>query len=315
MNFNNAFNQVLNNGKNHIMIAIKLRAIIIFIIFTIPIMAMAQDTELNAHPAMWLVEKGNSKTYMLGSIHLLSPEVNWYGGLIEDVMDDTDEVVFEVNMTPGKEREAGMISRSHDMLPEGDSLGNYLSEEEYALAGTQATALGIPPAALDRLQPWLVSISLSISAIQKEGWDQNSGVDKHIKTLADARGIKISELETLDAQLATLWDHPLDIQSQMLKDTLKELGDITNITMNMVAAWSGGDESEMEEVFLIPMMEQKDLFQSLVLDRNNNWVPVIEELISKEQNTLIVAGAAHFVGEKGVVSLLREKGYDVIKVQ
>ena len=71
----------------------------------------------------------------------------------------------------------------------------------------------------------------------------------------------------------------------------------------------------MEEVFLITMMEQKDLFQSLVLDRNNNWIPVIEGLISKEKNTLIVAGAAHFVGENGVVSLLREKGYDVKKVQ
>ena len=101
----------------------------------------------------------------------------------------------------------------------------------------------------------------------------------------------------------------------MLVDTLEELKDISNITKDMVGAWASGDAEKMTEVFLTPMMEQEDLFKSLVLDRNNKWIPVIEGLIAKEQTTFIVAGAAHFIGVDGVVNLLKEKGYDVKKVQ
>ena len=44
------------------------------------------------------------------------------------------------------------------------------------------------------------------------------------------------------------------------------------------------------------MMAQEDIFEALVVNRNKNWIPVIEGLISKGQTTLIVAGAAHFIG-------------------
>ncbi|MBT5187453.1 MAG: TraB/GumN family protein [Kordiimonadaceae bacterium] len=297
------------------MIATKLRALFVLVVIAFPLSGIAQETALNAHPAVWLIEKGDSKTYMLGSVHLLSPEVKWYGGIIEKAMDTAEEVVFEVNMTPEKQREAGMVSGAQGIFSDGDSLRNYLSLEEYALLGTRATELGIPATAFESFKPWLVSISLSVTAVQKEGWDQESGVDKYIKTIADQRGVKISELETLEAQLATIWDHPLETQTKMLVDTLEELKDISNITKDMVGAWASGDAEKMTEVFLTPMMEQEDLFKSLVLDRNNKWIPVIEGLIAKEQTTFIVAGAAHFIGVDGVVNLLKEKGYDVKKVQ
>ncbi len=311
------YHHISNRISNRISkrISKKINFIFLVLILVLPISALAQEEKLNAYPALWLVEKENSKTYFLGSVHLLPPTAKWYGGVVKNAFMDTDEVVFEVNMTAEKQREAGIISRDHGLLGADDNLHNYLNDKDYALLGEHARGLGIPPVALERFKPWLVSITLSISAVLKEGWDQNSGVDKYIQTLAAARGLKISELETIDVQMASLWDHSLEIQTQMLIDTLKEISDISNLTLAMVNSWANGDTDKMEEVFLKPMMAQEEIFDALVRKRNNEWIPVIEGLIAKKQTTFIVAGTAHFIGDEGVINLLKAKGYNVKRIQ
>ena len=52
-------------------------------------------------------------------------------------------------------------------------------------------------------------------------------------------------------------------------------------------------------------------FEDVFLNnRNQSWIPVIEDLI-KKQPTFIAVGAAHLGGNKGVISLLKSKGYIV----
>jgi len=49
-------------------------------------------------------------------------------------------------------------------------------------------------------------------------------------------------------------------------------------------------------------------------DRNKNWIPIIKEkMIGKK--AFIAFGAAHLIGEKGVIQLLRNEGYKVKPVR
>lgn len=288
---------------------------LLLVMFIIPLDSFAQADGLNAHPALWKVQQGTSLIYFLGSVHLLPDEIKWYGDSINEIMETADEVVFEVDMTPEEEARAQRITLANGLLAGDDLLSNYLTEEEYSYLLEQAVIAGIPPAAIANFQPWFASIALSVSAIIREGWNPNSGVDKHIQKIARINKIKISALETLEEQLATLYDHPLDVQAVMLKDTLGQLRDIRKITLEMVGSWTSGDIDKMKTTFIDPMKEQPELFAKLVVKRNNNWLPVIEELIAKDQTTFVVAGAAHFIGDEGVINLLIEKGYDVVRVQ
>jgi uncharacterized protein YbaP (TraB family) len=52
----------------------------------------------------------------------------------------------------------------------------------------------------------------------------------------------------------------------------------------------------------------------LLNKRNANWIPVIEKA-ARAKTTFFAFGAAHLAGPKGVVNLLREKGYAVKSVQ
>jgi uncharacterized protein YbaP (TraB family) len=53
------------------------------------------------------------------------------------------------------------------------------------------------------------------------------------------------------------------------------------------------------------MSDYEDL---LLVKRNKNWIGLIER-ISKEQPTFFGVGAAHLIGDEGVVNLLRRNGY------
>ncbi len=52
------------------------------------------------------------------------------------------------------------------------------------------------------------------------------------------------------------------------------------------------------------------MLESILYNRNRNWIPKIETQITKEI-TFIAVGAAHLGGDKGVLNLLRKKGYFV----
>jgi uncharacterized protein YbaP (TraB family) len=284
------------------------------IIFAVSIPVQAQE-ELNANPAIWRLDHNSASLYLLGSVHLLPDNINWYGGTIEQIVNDADEVVFEVHLTPEKEARSTQIVLANGIFQNGDTLSNYLEEEEYNTLMSLAQTYGFPGSAISTLKPWYASVVLSVNAIIKQGWNPNSGVDKSIEKIAATQGKLISELETVEFQMSTLYDHPLEVQAEMLKDTLVQLQDINAVTLEMVDAWASGDAERMNVAFLEPMKLQEEIYNKLVLQRNRNWIPVIENLINKDQVTLVVAGVAHFIGDDGIIGMLEEKGYKVTRMQ
>jgi uncharacterized protein YbaP (TraB family) len=49
-------------------------------------------------------------------------------------------------------------------------------------------------------------------------------------------------------------------------------------------------------------------------DRNRRWLPQIEALLAGDEDTLVIVGALHLVGDIGLVELLRARGYSVERV-
>ena len=47
---------------------------------------------------------------------------------------------------------------------------------------------------------------------------------------------------------------------------------------------------------------------NLLINRNRNWVPIIENAI-QQQPVFFAVGAGHFGGKDGIIELLRKRGY------
>ena len=294
---------------------LKVSSMALILFFIISYSEPIEADGLDAHPAIWKLDNGNAQVYLIGSIHLLPPELKWYGGKIKKMLDIAEEVVFEVNMTSERQAQARAITIQNGMLRNGDKLSNYITENEYVFLQKVIPKLGISLKVITNFQPWFASIALSVGAIINEGWDPEAGVDRYIQKIATQRRLKISDLETIEVQMEALYNHPLDVQANMLKDTINELKDIRKLTLEMIDVWASGNESRLVDTFLEPMQEQAELYAKIITNRNKSWIPLLEDFAKKNQVTIIVVGTAHLIGDGGVVELLRQKGYDIKREQ
>jgi hypothetical protein len=52
----------------------------------------------------------------------------------------------------------------------------------------------------------------------------------------------------------------------------------------------------------------------LVVNRNLNWLPQIENFLSQPTTTIVIAGAGHFIGTNSLVRMLVARGYEVVQL-
>jgi len=79
----------------------------------------------------------------------------------------------------------------------------------------------------------------------------------------------------------------------------------------LLANWRKGDPSYSEMV-LKDMREQwPRVYESLITNRHDVWMPKIEEFIASETVYFVIAGFLHMHGPDGLLRLLENSGYSV----
>jgi uncharacterized protein YbaP (TraB family) len=77
-------------------------------------------------------------------------------------------------------------------------------------------------------------------------------------------------------------------------------------------AWRAGDTENLFISGIKPMMEDyPKVYRSLLVERNNNWLPKIERLIQQPEEKFILVGALHLIGQDGLLQQLKNRGYQV----
>jgi uncharacterized protein YbaP (TraB family) len=97
----------------------------------------------------------------------------------------------------------------------------------------------------------------------------------------------------------------------MLRSTLSELEVQRDSIAAMIGAWRNGDAATLEKMSLSSFDGYRGAYTSLIVERNNNWIPQIEACMTKPQPCFVVVGAAHLVGPDGLLTLLKKKGYKI----
>ena len=61
------------------------------------------------------------------------------------------------------------------------------------------------------------------------------------------------------------------------------------------------------------MKDSPELYQRMLVERNQNWIPHVEACLKQNAGCFVVVGAAHLVGPDGLPTLLQKKGYKVVQ--
>ncbi|MGE5300259.1 MAG: TraB/GumN family protein [Acidobacteriota bacterium] len=260
---------------------------------------------------MWQIRSKTATVFLLGSIHYLPKDAYPLNKKIEDAFRKANVLAVEANIiNPDQLFFTKFIESA--FYPEGDSLEKHLPENTYRLVLKQFDEFGLPAGLIQREKPWFLALTLTSLELLKAGFDPNLGIDMHFLSNAGKR--RIVELESLDFQTRLLAGLSDAEQASFLLFSIKELHTMGKESENIVTAWKSGDAQEMESLLSKGMAKEpgmSSVWDKLLYERNRNMVLKIEDFLKTNDTCFMVVGAGHLVGERGIVEMLRARGYSV----
>jgi len=274
--------------------------------------AAAPDGEARDLPLWELTHEGRT-LYLLGSVHLLRPEVYPLDPAIYEAFDAAEVVAFELDFDEMMAAAPLMIQLG--TYQDGRTLRDVLPPDLYAELHEQMTEVGMPMQAVDPMKPWMAALTLSSLVLQRGGYEAAAGIDMHFHERAKETGMAIVGLETVEEQLQVFDGLDEEPQIEMLRSTLDQLDDTVRELDRATALWQRGDAEGLAEMFIEQMGDQPEVLERLLYERNRNWIPGIEALLQRPETVIVIVGMGHLVGEGSVIELLQERGYEVRQLQ
>jgi uncharacterized protein YbaP (TraB family) len=284
----------------------RCRALLIALVLSIA------PTLAQAAPALWEVSDADSKVWLFGSIHVLPKDIVWRTPAFDDVLKQVDQVYFEADIGPMGQLGLILTSLKMGFTQHQDWLQTLTPDQSSKLMAA-ITPLGMTGQQLGGYAPWLAEAMVENAVLQKLGYQADLGVDETLQ--AELPKEKKGYFETAAGQMQMLAGAPEDRQITRLMTTVDDVPNMPREISDMARAWSSGNADSLAKSVTDDPTMDKGFTQTMVLDRNARWAPVIEQMLAQNRQNLIVVGAGHLVGDGSVIDLLTKAGFTVQRIQ
>lgn len=276
-----------------------------FLSFTLLSQAWAESS------SVWKVSKDGKHLFIGGTIHMLSQDDYPLPSVFDTAYQQASVVVLETDAKAMQEPAFQQRMMMAMMYRDGRNLQQVLKPKTFAALSEHMQSRGLPLDQMLLLKPGMVSMTLSVIELQRLG-QTATGVDSYFSNRASQDGKQLGKLETVEQQLTFLADMGKGREDDMILYTLRDLEDLPTILSDMKSAWRKGDMASLEKTSLTEMRDTfPAIYKSLLLDRNNDWMPKIEGYIRSAQVEFILVGSLHLAGDEGVLEQLKARGYQV----
>jgi uncharacterized protein YbaP (TraB family) len=210
--------------------------------------------------------------------------------------------------------EFGQKMMDQMMYSDGTTIDKVLKTDTYQALAVHLSSRQIPMQAFASHKPSLLAISLTFIELEAMGYT-SEGVDMFFANKAKDQGKEQGWLETPDEQLAFIADMGDDDPDTMIEYTLKDIKKMPEMFAKLHSTWLAGDMQGMADVGITPFkVDYPAIYQDLLVTRNNNWLPKIENMLNDPPIEFILVGALHLSGPDSVLAKLRAKGYKIEKL-
>lgn len=260
-------------------------------------------------PALWQVADEDTTIYLFGTVHALPREAQWFDGRVERAFAASDELVTEIDLTDAASSGASLAAAG--MLPEGQSLRAMMAPGDRQQYDEALVTLGLPVEALDRMEPWLAAMTLSLLPLLRDGYQTESGVEMALGERAEGKAR--AGLETIADQVALFDGLPLPAQLTFLDQTVEQLPQASTTLGAMVAEWLEGDADALAALVNAGMTDPA-LHDRLLTERNARWAQWVEQRLAAPGTVFVAVGAGHLAGPDSVQEQLRDRGLEVRRI-
>ena len=271
---------------------------------------------------IWKVEKDGVEVHLLGSIHLGDAKMYPLRNEIEEAFDSSDHLVVEVNIAEVPDKQTAAEIQALQVYSDGTTLKDHVSAETYARVQSFLEALELPTNTYDIFKPWAVQLDMVNFVAASSGYQGGLGIDMYYLNRAQLANKPILELESYSSQLNIFDSYSKELQEQQVNEVLDGIfgtGDATTATEpsidDLAGLWIQGDDAGLEEL-VASMQESPEIYEKLLENRHAGMLEKIEGYLSNEQKEsyFVVAGYLHMLGEDGLITQLKNKGYKVTRI-
>lgn len=267
-----------------------------------------------AEPLLYRLADGNNTIWLLGSVHALTANDYPLDARIESAYADAERVVLEVSPDELNPAHIAQVALPLARYQGGQQLADAFNDAEYAKLRGYLETRGLDARQFSNFEPWFVGLQVFALNLAQSDYASAQGVDKHFAARALADGKQTGGLETAAEQFRMFDTLAIETQKAFLLESMNDSANFEQQLDEIVSAWRRGDEAALAGLLETEFGAAPELRDTLLVDRNQRWVPQIETLLESTGDSLVIVGALHLVGDKGVVSLLEEKGYELEKL-
>lgn len=292
---------------------------------------------------LWEVEGGSAKMYLKGTVHILPKS---FFPLRDEIMNRFDEcrnyvleVILDENEIEGIKITEDIIYNKEYIYEDGDSLYNHFSKDKVIKLRKYLVKNNICSKDIAKkfykLKPSTVKELISNGILNKIGIDRECiGIDYYLMKRAKKMKKNILELETKEYQeelISKAFNRSeksnKSVKHTALNNVTKELEDdklsildqgwfTRFVDLRVVPFMKRGGLEFLGSMYgndnIIEKMNSKD--NPLMGNRNEEMFNKIKEYLKKKDSYFVAVGAAHLIGEGGIIERLEYIGYKVNRI-
>lgn len=254
-------------------------------------------------------------SYIFGTHHLAPASMADSTAGFAEALAAVDRVYGEVDMSLAMAPAAQMKIASMIMAPADSTLSKVFTAEELAEIDAylqRAVGPAMTAAMFESYRPIMIDIALEMAMMKRilPDADPTNPLDGHIQQLARAEGKEVGGLETVEFQSALLYGSSIADQAASLLRTVRSGRDPLADSRMLYARYAEGDLDGLMTVMDRASAMTPEEADAMLYNRNSSWVNFLIGILPAT-SIMIVVGAGHLPGERGVINLLRKAGFSV----
>lgn len=199
-------------------------------------------------------------------------------------------------------------------FPKGETLANHLTagdyqkvvelfEREFKITKTQFESK------YARLKPLAISISMTRLALG----EKVKFYDIELLRFAKKNKLKTFSLESVQREAEAINTFSIADQGVALMHGVENFEKQKDEFKKLMADYPQGNLEEIFEFTLHPLENNTQFIEEFYFKRNEEWLVKIEKMV-KENVAFISVGIAHLEGDRGLLNLLKSKGYTLTPI-
>ncbi|MBR1739643.1 MAG: TraB/GumN family protein [Ruminococcus sp.] len=284
-----------------------------------------EQGESTINPPAWkLTTPSGKEVILVGSMHALSEEDYPMPDELLEAYDKADVVAFECDINKTDD-EANKLVFSTMYLIDGSTFSDHISPEAYEALSAYLDSYDLEISSFEMFAPYAVASLVDELAVEYSELSRDLGIDQYFLDKCYDDGKEIYEVESVYFQTEMLINYSEEIYDLLFREfdgedkdsvieNLYELHDAW-VCRDLATIEGLEDEDDEEELSEEDQALIDEYNKVMVDDRNIGMAEAIEEFAEGDQQVLFIVGAAHYVGEKGIIALLEADGYEPVPLE